>query len=173
MYKYFNKENIPSLNQVLDARENRVAFIHKLSDVYKKTVLSFKLNIPGEQKINPMLLDIFEIGIENIEKSIGYENILYRNKITPITGFEYFLVTSLEAKTLKLKMISLEESLYFGRLYDIDVYDKTDIISRKSLNKENRKCFLCHKDSKICARNRTHSLDQMLAWVENLYDNFK
>ena len=57
MGKYFKEENLVDLREVLDNRDYRRAVIEKFSkENPAKSVLSFKLNIPGPQKINKKLI---------------------------------------------------------------------------------------------------------------------
>lgn len=70
-------------------------------------------------------------------------------------------------------MVSLESKGHFGRLYDIDVEDKNGSCSREDLELPERKCFLCEKEAKVCARSREHTVNEMLLWVEKLIDDYK
>ena len=69
---------------------------------------------------------------------------------------------------LKLKAIQIEDEWVYGRLIDLDVYDQQmGLLSRNSFHKENRKCFICNLDAKICGRNRTHTVDELIDFFEN------
>lgn len=172
-YKYFTKENLPSLEEVLDNRENRINFIKDLQNNYpSKSIVCFKLNIPGEQKINDAISKIFEIGLGEIDDILNNE-IIYRVIKKDKTGPECFLVTNNEYLEVKKNMVDLEENSYFGRLYDIDVIYHGENITREMIGIEQRKCFLCDNDAKVCARSRKHSLDEMISWIENLIDSYE
>ena len=173
-YKYFIVDNIPSLNDVLDNRERRLGKLRYLEANYPdKVIICFKLNIPGEQKINNAIVNIFNIGVDDINSCLGAENLIYEYKIKDFTGPEYFLVAEGNPYDLKMQMIGLEENSYFGRLYDIDLIYNAKSISREELGVRPRKCFLCDEDARVCARSRTHSVNKMISWIEDLIDNYE
>lgn len=172
-YKYFTKENLPSLEEVLDNRENRISLIKDLQDEYpSSSVVCFKLNIPGEQKINDAVLKIFNLGIDEIN-SVLNDKILYKEVKKNITGPEYFLVVDDDQLKIKKSMVDLEENSHFGRLYDIDVIYHGENITRDMIGIGQRKCFMCDDDAKVCARSRKHSLDDMITWIETLIDSYE
>lgn len=173
-FRYFSDENSPSLEEVLENREKRVEKIKKLENEFPyNTIICFKLNIPGKQKINEAILKIFSYGTYEIEQILRGSIVLSKEERINKTGPELFLVTDYNPIELKEKMIKLEESSSFGRLYDIDLVKNGENITREMLNSGPRKCFLCEKDAKICARNRSHSVDEMIFWIENLIDEHK
>lgn len=173
-YKYFSKENIPSLEEVLANREERIYTLRQIEESYQpKSTLCFKLNIPGEQKINPALVKIFDLGIEEIKKSVKGEQILFEGKKIEKTGPEFFLSLDMDPLELKQRMVALEENSYFGRLYDMDIVSRDINITRDMIGQGPRKCFLCDKDAKVCARSRAHSLDEMIRWIEDLIDAYE
>ncbi|MDU2566064.1 MULTISPECIES: citrate lyase holo-[acyl-carrier protein] synthase [Anaerococcus] len=173
-YKYFTFDNIPSLNDVLDNRERRIIKIHDLEKVYPDMIIiCFKLNIPGEQKINDAIINIFNLGVIDINLTLDSKNIIYNDSKKDITGPEYFCVAKGDPCDLKMKMVNIEENSYFGRLYDIDLIYKGKSVSRQELDLGPRKCFLCNDDAKICARSRKHNLDSMIRWIEDLIDNYE
>lgn len=55
-----------------------------------------------------------------------------------------------------------------ARLYDLDVRSKDKVWTRSDLGAPARLCFLCEQDAKSCARSRRHSVEDMLAWIEQL-----
>lgn len=172
--KYFDDQNIPSLEDVLLNREKRVEKIRKLQEEFPHgSILCFKLNIPGGQKTNDAIIKIFDHGKDEIRKLVGLGNILFEQAEYTITGPEYFLALDLEGRSLKKEMIVLEDDSYFGRLYDIDILYKGENISRQDLSYTARKCFICDNDAKVCSSRRAHSVDEMISWIENLIDEYK
>ena len=58
-----------------------------------------------------------------------------------------------------------------ARLLDIDVMDKDGTVSRKELGLDARKCLICDDDAKVCARSQKHSMEELVARVDELcYD---
>ena len=172
-YKYFTKENSPSLEEVLNNREKRIRLIKDLQKEYPfASIICFKLNIPGEQKINDAVLKIFYQGKEEIDSLLN-DKILVKKINIDITGPEYFLATSGDYIKIKKDMVDLEENSYFGRLYDIDLFHNGENITRDMLGIGQRKCFLCDNDAKVCARSRKHSVYEMITWIETLIDSYE
>lgn len=172
--KYFHDKNTPSLEEVLDNREQRIRKIKLLEKKFPELpVICFKLNIPGKEKTNESVIKIFEIGIGDIKSTLGKTEIVFEKQEYIKTGPEFYMVASINPRELKTKMIYLEENSYFGRLYDIDILYQSKNIDRETINMGPRKCFLCDNDAKLCARSRKHSVDEMINWIENLIDNYE
>lgn len=174
--KYFVSGEKPTLEEVLDNREKRRVKINKLIEKYdNSSILCFKLNIPGAIKNNDTILEIFNDGKEKIMGELKRENIKisYIEESIKSTGPELFLSVLSPGVLLKKTMIDVEENSRFGRLYDIDVEDKNGTISRKQLGFNERKCFLCDNEAKICARSRNHTIEDMLFWIEEQIEDWK
>ena len=165
--KYMNQGDPVELAEMLDAREMRAAQLDELAVLYPKdTILSFKLNIPGPIKNNEMIARIFDDGVEKIKEVLAHPVIcsLTNDK----TGPELILRTGKDARALKEKMIRLEEAAPIARLYDIDVLFRSVAVSRETLGRGERPCFICSRPAKVCARSRAHSVDEMLEKIEQL-----
>ena len=158
----------PSLEEVLQTRENRVRFQGTLAEKYSAdTVISFKLNIPGPVKNNESIGKIFAVGRADIFEALAAMkwDILYEKEMILKTGPELFLVVKASLHEVKKVMIRLEEGKALGRLYDLDVFmaenDGIKTISREELNLTERRCLICGKSAKECGRNRTHEISEM------------
>lgn len=162
----------PSLGQVLENRESRSHFHQQLSQKFpNNTIISFQLNIPGPVKNNASILSVFHQGIKLIDVAIAKAELtpVYFKEINQITGPEAFYVVSTDLKTVKTIMLSIEEDDHLGRLFDIDVLAwDLNSLSRQDLGFPPRTCFVCSMDAKICGRNRTHTLDELLAHIEQI-----
>ncbi len=155
----------PTLDEVLGNREKRVEFIKKLFSLYpQSSIISYKLNIPGVVKNNEYITQIFEIGLNQISSCVKNEKweSVYSKKLNLRTGSEYFEVISALPIIVKEKMVSIEENVILGRLFDIDVIYKENenlhYVERREIGYPNRKCFICNADAKLCASRRTHSV---------------
>jgi len=158
----------PSLEEVLQTRENRVRFQETLAVRYlPDIVISFKLNIPGPVKNNESIGKIFAVGRADLLEALAAMkwDILYEKEMNLKTGPELFLVVKASLHEVKRAMIGLEEGKALGRLYDLDVFmaenDGIRTISREELNHPERKCLICGKSAKECGRNRTHEIIEM------------
>lgn len=157
------------LTEMLLRRERRAEEIALFLEK-GETVLSFKLNIPGPVKTGEGIFLLFKEGQERIRSGCGASGarIVSEREEDLKTGPEaLFLVEGADARELKRIMIELEEE-GVGRLYDIDVLTKRGGISREELGYPRRKCFLCENDAKLCARSRTHSVEELLSRIREM-----
>ena len=111
-----------TLEEMLDVREKRVAIQRELLSSQKEdSLLMALMNIPGPIKNNQQLEAVFAEVLERIEEVLGNDlpqASLYRNLKT---GTEYFILSPLTPAQLKEKMVTIEETHPFGRLFDLDV----------------------------------------------------
>ncbi len=161
----FNEGSVPTLDEVLENREKRVAFIKKLLSAYPEcSIISFKLNIPGPVKNNLLITKLFKAGLKHISNCIKNEKWeeIYTKTMDLKTGPEYFAAIPAPAKDIKAKMLCIEENTNLGRLFDIDILYKENgdlqQISRENLGYGSRKCLVCQADAKQCAGSRAHTL---------------
>lgn len=167
--KYLDQGDPVSPAEILDQREQRAEEIYELSQRYpKQTLISFKLNIPGPIKNNEMILRIFDQGVSQIQKILSEPVVcsLTAHK----TGPEIILRSIENARSIKEKMIALEESSPLARLYDIDVLFQGEAVSREQLMLPVRRCFICDQPAKVCARSRRHTVNEMLIRIEELIE---
>lgn len=166
--EYFQEGARPALDEVLKTRENRSRFQNALAVKYPgKTVIGFKLNIPGPVKTNEAIMKIFSIGLSDLKESLQHEtiSIQYEKIIDLSTGPEAYFVADESILRVKRLMLALEDESSLGRIYDLDVFsfedDEIITISRTDLGQEERKCLICMRPAKECGRNRTHSVEAM------------
>ncbi|MDD7434422.1 MAG: citrate lyase holo-[acyl-carrier protein] synthase [Peptoniphilaceae bacterium] len=160
----------PTLSEVLNRREESDAQLKQM--IWKRDGtcgIRFHLNIPGEVKNNETIVRFFEKGVDHIRNTLMFSLIplLTEKMYYGSTGPEYLAVVE-EKDPYKIKrlMVDLEEKISAGRLYDVDVVTREGEVSRESIGAEPRRCFLCERDARICARSRAHSLEELAAWTE-------
>ncbi|OOF66493.1 triphosphoribosyl-dephospho-CoA synthase CitG [Rodentibacter caecimuris] len=156
-----------SLAQLLLAREERVSLQQKFISIYKQTLLSVTLVAVGGIKKNALTDYIFQQALEKLAVLFQEMNIKPIAKLIrePHTGHEAFFVVSISATKLKRAVIELEDNLPLARLWDLDVINaQGNLLSRAKLDIQARQCLICHKEAKICARSRYHSVEQL--WTE-------
>lgn len=160
---------------MMDAREKRALEQRRLLVRYGMPLISFGLNIPGPKKVNERYHKAFSHGIESIKMLLQQKEIevIYEEIHENATGFEYIASVNAEAMVLKEYMIRIEEEHMLGRLFDIDViapgYQK---ISREQLAIKERKCMLCENEAYVCARSRKHSVEELVAEINNMIESF-
>ena len=150
---------------MLNARDRRHAIQQELIRTHGATVISFTLNIPGPVKIFPLGEMTFEEGVRLIDSQLHAWKIpvLEKRTIRDFTGNEQFWSVKGDDLFIKETLCLLEDSLSFGRLFDIDVIrtDETKV-SRTELGFPGRKCLLCSNDAFVCSRSRTHTVKELL-----------
>lgn len=158
-----------SLEEMLVAREQRYRKQKQLIQTWKHTIICLSMNIPGAMKATKEIEWAFEHGrntmmevlrkyhVEIIQESIEYKK----------TGYEWYVSVDEEAVKVKRYMTFIEEKDEIGRIYDIDVFNHDgDKISRMDIHMPPRKCMLCGEIAHACSRNRTHSVEELFAYIE-------
>lgn len=166
---------IIAMREMLEAKEKRYYKIKALTEKYDLPVLSFMLNITGEEKNFEEAVDFHIAYINKIQKILEDNEIkiIFEEYQNLKTGMEYLAVLNGEGKFIKEKMIELEEDLG-GRLLDIDIYDRDfRQISRSSLGLSERKCIICGEIARTCIKNETHSLDELKEKVREILKNYR
>lgn len=160
-----------SLQEMLAARERRCYLQTQLLAQYKKSLISFTLNIPGPVKVLPGVPEAFAAGCQRIEALLKDRLVLVQHMetIKEKTGYEAFYNVDANPDFIKELMVSLEDQDRVGRLFDIDVL-RTDgsKVSREDLGFSPRTCLLCGQPAHVCSRSRSHSVAQLTAEIESI-----
>ncbi|HAF85097.1 MAG TPA: citrate lyase holo-[acyl-carrier protein] synthase [Sphaerochaeta sp.] len=157
-----------TLEEILQAREDRCAMQTSLIEKHMSPLVSCTMNIPGPHKNSDLIQACFDKAMEAfVQRNQGVlEEVLEQQKET---GPErYFIVlggTNLYA--LKRRLAFFEQVFPIGRWLDLDLKDSDGIaITRKDITLEQRRCLLCNRPAKECARSERHSLEDLLALTE-------
>lgn len=160
-----------SLQEMLAARERRCYLQTNLLSQYKKSLISFTLNIPGPVKVLPGVPDAFATGCQRIETLLKERLVLIQHMetIKEKTGYEAFYNVDANPDFIKELMVSLEDQDRVGRIFDIDVL-RTDgsKVSREDLGFSPRSCLLCSQPAHVCSRSRRHSVAELTAEIESI-----
>jgi len=163
------------LMEILKSREDREIKQKEIIHKYKNSIISFTLNIPGPNKDSIKYRKIHDVGMETIINKLkdkGYK-IDYIENIYKITGPEGYISLCINPIELKRITTTIEETHKLGRLFDMDVFDfNHNQISRRSLGYNPRKCLLCDKDAKVCSRSSSHSLEELIYKVNQIYYSY-
>lgn len=171
----FDEGKQQGISEVLANKDERAqlqqAIFHKFPEC---TLLDVKLNIPGPIKSNRYLKEIFASGILNLEEILQSSQLpftLYEHW-EKVTGPENFYILNADYRSVKKKAVEFENKQKINRLFDADVLirKQKQAISRKDLDLPVRKCFLCSKPAKVCARSRTHSVADLQNYITSLYN---
>ncbi len=146
------------MRALLEAREWRVLRQQELLEQYRKPLICFTMNIAGPEKYNSLIRQSFSIGCRRLLSQLPR---MAHWEVHPLdTGCVGFFAVDAPAGEIKALCIQLEESSALGRLFDLDVLDES---GRKLEREQPRRCLLCEQDARICARNRNHGLEAIIA----------
>lgn len=164
-----------SLEQILQAREDRVINQNKLLKDYKKCLVSLTLVIPGAMKSSSAALFIFNTAIETLTTHIQALNWPILNKTTNLvdTGPEAFFIIDAPSKKVKKETAQLEDTHPLGRLWDMDIISPLEgSLSRRSILVPPRQCLVCDQVAHACARSRTHTLEALQANIMHKINSY-
>lgn len=155
---------ILAMNRMLEAKEKRYYKIKALTEKYEAPVLSFMLNIPGEDKNFEEAVSFHKKYVEKIKNLLEEEKIkiLFEDYENLVTGMEYLAVLDGDGRLIKKLMMEVEEGSLEGRLLDLDIYDKDfSQISRSSLGLPERKCIICGDTARTCIKEERHKIEEL------------
>jgi holo-ACP synthase/triphosphoribosyl-dephospho-CoA synthase len=151
-----------TLQDILDARENRVQRQQALLSKYQTPLICFTMNIPGPEKMNRDVSIGFSVGNWLLQQALRNRRILHREIHKTAAGYEAFYVVDLPPRELKQIAIEVEDTQSIGRLFDIDVLSPDGAkLTREDMGQPRRKCLLCDNDASVCARSRAHGLEAL------------
>lgn len=163
-----------TLEQTLQAREDRYALQNSLIDTYESPLVCCTMNIPGPDKNSALIQASFDKAMKTFsQRNQGVLQEVAKRDLE--TGPEqYFIVlggTNLNA--LKRRLAFFEQVFPIGRWLDLDLKDaEGGGIGRKDIALEPRKCILCNRPAKDCARSARHNLKDILAITEKDLSSF-
>ena len=89
------------------------------------------------------------------------------------TGYEAYLVTPLSNEEAKKETCRIEDTHPLGRLFDLDVIDADGVpMSRESMGLSPRKCLVCDNEARYCMRNRTHTMAELTAKIDEMIESY-
>lgn len=159
---------------ILDAREERCELQEKLMDEFESTLLCVRVNVPGVRKKTELSEGIFHVISKEIDK-VFQGRILKAYSNVGAEGPIELLVIDETSEKVKKEAIQLEETHPLGRFVDIDVYDNEtrESLSRTSMGFLPRKCYICDKPACECVRNQSHSKEEIICYIEKVYENYR
>lgn len=159
--------------KLLYAKETRYLKQKYLLDKFKCSLVSFTMSIPGSVKSGGVISEIHKDVYEQILEIYG-KHIVHSERFEKETGDEAYILIRAEASDLKREMIKIESGSFFGRLLDIDVFDRNGIqICRSDLNEPERKCIVCEETAKICIINKSHCIEELQKKTDEILREYK
>lgn len=160
-------------DEVLTAREKRVAIIGKLLKRYNTPLLVMRVNYPGLKKMNNLTVNIIEDMSRLICKRLN-DKVWGKFVVQGGEGPTFYGAVDEDAVVLKTIAIDLEEKHSLGRCLDLDVYDLWGkSLGRQELGYPRRKCYLCEDYAHHCVRARRHSEYEVIEYIEEKYREYK
>ncbi|MBA1392938.1 citrate lyase holo-[acyl-carrier protein] synthase [Lactobacillus sp. XV13L] len=169
----FTSGEILEITDVLASRDRRVLIQRQILHTYPEAVLlDVKLNITGPIKNNIFLHQLFKTGEQRLISRLPSSTRVIQEDNLP-SGNEAFLICNQLVRQLKKSAVAFEENDALGRLFDIDVLtlNQQRAYSRQDLNLPPRKCFVCARPAKECARSRRHDLPELQRVISQIYQN--
>lgn len=162
-----------TLDQLLASREERASFQKELLKGYPgKTLVCLTVIMPGKVKRNLQSLVVAQAAVTALVSAFG--NAMFKLELRDLpTGYEAYLVTPLSNEDAKREACRIEDTHPLGRLFDLDVIDADGIpVSRESIGLNPRKCLVCDNEARYCMRNRTHTIDELTAKIDEMIEAY-
>lgn len=162
-----------TLDQLLASREERASFQKELLKSYPgKTLVCLTVIMPGKVKRNLQSLIVAQAALTALVSAFG-DSMLKLVVRDRQTGYEAYLETTLSHGEAKRKTCSIEDTHPLGRLFDLDVIDADGVpISRETIGLNPRKCLICDNEARYCMRNRTHTLSELSARIDEMIEAY-
>ena len=154
-----------SLQDILDARENRARRQAALLSIHSGALICFTMNIAGPVKHSPLIEAGFRLGQQRLKRCFARQ---YEEEHLAPTGCEYYCIVAGDPEAVKRQTAQMEDSTPAGRLFDMDALTARGKISREQVGLAPRKCLLCDGDARICGRSRAHSVQALQAETTRL-----
>ncbi|WP_334347413.1 citrate lyase holo-[acyl-carrier protein] synthase [Candidatus Phytoplasma prunorum] len=171
-----------SFSKILKFKEKRFLMQKKILKKYQTSLITVSLNIPGFNKNKYLYSFFFQYIVKNkififFQKKKININIIKTYQIKDIIGDYLIIVLDIIQRKqlieLKQQILFLENKEPILILVDIDVIDnKHQKIERTFLKQKPRICYLCSKPAKLCAKNKTHILIDLIDFIDSKIINF-
>ncbi|WP_280927704.1 citrate lyase holo-[acyl-carrier protein] synthase [Lactobacillus sp. ESL0785] len=163
-----------TIPNVLANKDQRVALQQQIFTRYPQQVLlDVKLNIPGPIKNNRYLRKLFAAGIQDLEAILAAKQLSFNLLVSwdKPSGCENFYLLTEDSQLVKQAAIIFEDQTQLGRLFDADVLVKSQnaALSRSKLGLKVRRCFICERPAKECARSRRHAVSELQEYINQIY----
>ncbi|WP_159565589.1 citrate lyase holo-[acyl-carrier protein] synthase [Budvicia diplopodorum] len=160
-----------TLLEILLSRESRQQRQRIWLADYQTTVVSLTMVIPGEIKDSELSRKAFNQAWDEINQLCNLQSwMIQASEVFNLpTGAEGLLAIKQSADVVKHACVAMEQNNPLGRLWDIDVIGEQGSISRQAIGMPPRSCFICDLDARVCARQRTHSIQDLHAAMEALF----
>ncbi len=170
------EENDPgalSFDDLLASRERRARRQAALLRRHEASLVCLTIVMPGPVKNNPWTRRSLGEGAACLDELCEHRNwpVLARERYSPPSGPEAYQVIDADPAVLKRAAVELEEASPIGRLWDLDVFSPgMKALSRSAFGLPPRRCLVCSRPARECARAQRHPLDLLLATIGTLME---
>ncbi len=156
-----------TLEQMLEAREQRALRQKELLAQYGLPLVSFTMNIAGPVKNSPLIRRGFRLGERTLKEQLALcgGTVIHTESTDAATGCEGLYAVDMDPEALKKLTCAIEEQHPLGRLFDLDVIAPD---GRKLERQTPRRCLLCGRPAAECARSRAHDVEALQRAAEAL-----
>lgn len=138
-------------------KERRVAEQRRILSLGGHALIHFTMNIPDTCENFPLASAGFHEGILQIWRALSDVPILYQSHAEDSADCDAYFLLDADPIKIKQECIQLEKTHPLGKLWNIDVLASDGSpLSRNSIGIPPRPCWLCGKDSDLCAREHAH-----------------
>jgi len=160
------------LIEILEDREKRFFKILNLYKKYNYPILCGKINYPGINKNTLEAEYAFNV-LYSLLMNLFKDYIIYHEVDKGYDGKSVLMVLRLDKFEAKRMSINIENEHELGRIFDIDIYEKENPVSRTELGFKERECIICKKSARECSRQKKHALDEVLEEINYLINRYK
>lgn len=158
-----------TLDELLAAKEARVARRRRLQQEHLGTCVSLSLNIPGPEKDSRRIRALYRHAAALVETRFA---VLASRSVFEKAGPHAVFIVEEEARAAKETACLIESETKYGRLLDLDVYDASGNAVPSAQRGAGRACFLCDEPATSCMRERRHSPEEVIAGVDGMFTAF-
>ncbi len=156
--------------QILNAREERLKYIHSTIEKYQRFIVVIKCNVCGDNK-NPDYTYFLKKYF--LKKVLNRLSVFKTEYVKSFDG-DYYLVVINSDECNRVKHVLVDiENCDVGRLIDLDLYcSKQKSVSREALGYSRRKCIVCGGDVSVCSRTLNHSVENVEFAYQSILKEF-
>ena len=116
-----------TIQQILEARERRVARQAALLSQYGLPLICFTMNIAGPEKCSDLIKFGFKLGNKWLLAQLSDLKVIHKESFCESTGCEGYYVVDSTPEELKHRTVIVEDHAPVSRLFDMDVLDTNGI----------------------------------------------
>lgn len=159
-------------NKMTFYKEQRYVFQKRLIEKYKRTLLSIKVDYPGNNRNNNITKNIINC-IDGVLNDIFIESIYMKIfKITAEGPVITFLL-DLDSHEAKNMCDQVANKHILGRVVDLEIYDLSGkYIKSENVKHQEKKCIICGRKDSVCKSRKTHNQSELVACITNIYKEY-